>query len=589
MLIKDASAPDDLRGDDLRGDDLRAESRGRDRAGPAGHNRAEADVDAVRKDASVEAALAAAGAAIALRRAPRARVLLLIALVTGAITHGYHLFEYPLYITDEGVYVQRAWAVIREGALSPYTYNYDHAPAGWLAIAAWISLLPRQFQTFGAAENAGRAFMLLIHLASVFLLFQLTRRLGGGPTAAFVAAFFFNFSPLAVFYQRQVLLDTLMVFWVLVSLYLATSPGRRVLTPMLAGLTFGVSVLTKENAIFFIPALGYLLYGQVRAQLNRRFALGLSGFLAVAAISTYFLYAVLKNELLPAQLDFNLSTPPTGHVALLYTLWEQLHRNQGSLLDRSSPVWQFSLGAWLPKDAFLLVAGAVAAAYNLARGLRDRQRNRGELVAGLLAGGYMLYLARGSVILEFYVVPLVPFLALNLGLVASRLVPLAAGRSSAAQGAVLALLFVTLLSPVGGYLLVRDTAGHIVPHDLYTLDLTSLQTQQLQYIRDHIPPDSRIIMDEEFWVDLHDVRPYYKFAHSHFEATGDPDVRDKLFHQSWENVDYFVMSNKMRVTMQQLNTDGRYNWIFDALDHHARRIWTLQRGGIELEVWQVQH
>jgi hypothetical protein len=210
-------------------------------------------------------------------------------------------------------------------------------------------------------------------------------------------------------------------------------------------------------------------------------------------------------------------------------------------------------------------------------------------VAGLLACGYMLYLARGSVILEFYVVPLVPFLALNLGLVASRLVPLAAGRSSAAQGAVLALLFVTLLSPVGGYLLVRDTAGQIVPHDLYTLDLTSLQTHQLQYIRDHIPPDSRIIMDEEFWVDLHDVRPYYKFAHSHFEATGDPDVRDKLFHQSWENVDYFVMSNKMRVTMQQLNTDGRYNWIFDALDHHARRIWTLQRGGIELEVWQVQH
>ena len=534
--------------------------------------------------------LAGAPARAGTRWATPDRILLVVAIVSGALTHGYNLFQYPLYITDEGVYIQRAWAVIREAALSPYTYNYDHAPAGWLAIAAWVSLLPHQFETFGSAENVGRVLMLLVHLANVYLLFQVTRRLSGNLTAAFVATFFFNFSPLAIFYQREVVLDNLMVFWVLLSVYLATSPTRRVLLPMLSGLAFGIAVLTKENAIFFIPALGNLFYAQFRGQLNRRFALGLSAFLVLSVVSLYFLYAVLKGELLPAHLDFNLNTPPAGHVSLVYTLWQQLHRNQGSLLDRHSLVWQFSLGAWLPKDAFLLAAGTASAAFNVARGFLDRKwrrGHRGDLIAGLLAGGYLMYLARGSVILEFYVVPLVPFLAMNLGVVTSRVLPLLA-RPQLARAAILAVVCATLLSPTGGYVLVRNTAGQVALHDLYRLDLTGLQAQELQYVRRHISPDARIIMDEEFWVDLHDIRPYYKFAHSHFEATGDPDVRDKLFHRDWQNVDYLVMSNQMLVTMQQLNTNGQYNWILDAL-HHSQRIWMLQRGGIELEIWQVQH
>ncbi len=516
--------------------------------------------------------------------------LLLVALVTGAISHGYHLFQYPLYITDEGVYMQRAWAVIREGTLSPYTYNYDHAPAGWLVIAAWVSILPRQFQTFGEALNAGRVLMLLVHVASTFLLFQVTRRLSGSALAAFAATFFFNLSPLAIFYQRQVLLDNLMVFWVLVSVFLATSDDGRVLTPVLSGTAFGIAVMTKENAIFFIPALAYLLYSRVRARPNRRFAEGFATFSSVSLISLYFLYAVLKNELLPAHLDFNLNAPPTGHVALLYTIWQQLHRNQGSIFNTHSLVWLLSLGAWLPKDAFLLVVGTASTLVNFVVGVRNRTRRRGDLIAALLAGGYLLYLARGSVVLEFYVVPLIPFLAMNIGLLAARLLS-SLSRRAIVQATALAALFAMLLIPIGhsgGYVLVRDQFGHVVPHDLYKLDLTGLQAEQLAFIRQHIPPDARIIMDEEFWVDLHDIQPYYPTAHSHFEATGDPDVRDKLFARDPTNVDYIVMSNKMLVTMRQNNTTGQYDWIFQALNN-AQRIWMLQHGGIELEIWQVQH
>ena len=523
-----------------------------------------------------------------------ARILLLVSLLTGAISHGYHLFLYPLYITDEGIYMEQAWSVVREGLLSPYTYSYDHAPAGWLVIAAWVSILPHQFEVFGNAINTGRVLMLLVHLASVFLLFQVTRRLSGSIIAAVVACFLFNLSPLADYYQRQVLLDNLMVFWLLLSLYLASSDDRRVLTPLFSGLVLGISVLTKENAIFFVPVVGYLLYSKVRQQYNYRFALSFWLFGAFSIMSLYFLYAILKNELLPSHFNFNLITQPADHVSLLYTIWWQLHRSQGGILDLHSNFWTFSLGAWLPKDTFLLVGGAVATLFNLFIALRDRKGNRGELVASLLALSYTFYLMRGSVMLEFYVVPLVPFLALNIGMLASRILRSVVPESRRvpflsriARSAILAIGFAALLLPLGGYVQVHDQYGKVVPHDLYKLPLTTLQAQQLAFIRHNIPPSARIVMDDDLWVELHEVQPYYPFAHSHWKAAGDPAVRDKLFARNWQNIDYIVMSNKMLLAMQQNNTDGGENYMLEALQH-SKPIWQLTRGDISLAIYQVQ-
>ncbi len=523
---------------------------------------------------------------------PSHRLLLWAALATGALMHGFHLFVYPLYITDEGIYMEQAWSVLREGRLSPYTYFYDHAPAGWLVIAGWVAILPHQFEAFGNAINSGRVLMLLVHVVSVFLLFQTTYRLSHSTVAAVIATFLFNFSPLAIFYQREVLLDNLMVFWVLLSLYLATSEKHQVFMPLLSGLALGIGVLTKENAIFFIPSIAYLLYRNVRPRRSYRFGLGFWYVTLAGLISTYLLFAVLKNELLPTNLDFDLNNPPADHVSLLFEMWFQLHRSQGSLFDPNSLVWQFSLGTWLPKDPFILVAGSLAMAINLVRGWRTRAREPGMLVAAGLAAAYEFYLLRGSVMLQFYVVPLLPFLAMNIGILGSRLLDGLAGssrlnlRSAAAQTAIVATCFAMLLSPVGGYFLNHDAQGKIVPHDLYKLPQTFMETEQIAFIRQNIPPDARIVMDDDIWVDLHDVPPYYPNAHSHWKASGDPAVRDKLFQQNWQNIDYIVMSNRMKLAMEQ-NGPGE-GYILDALNNHAKQIWVLQRGDVTLEVYQVQ-
>lgn len=247
---------------------------------------------------------------------------------------------------------------------------------------------------------------------------------------------------------------------------------------------------------------------------------------------------------------------------------------------------------WLFRDTFILVAGLVSMVINLFIGLQNRQQNRGYLIVALLAAGYAFYIARGSVVLEFYIVPLIPFLAMNLGMFASFILsPLRKSKehmfSLAAQGVFAIALIGILISPTGKYFFVKDEFGKTVPHDLYKLPVTYMEREQEAFIRQHIPPNAKIIIDDELWVDLHDVAPYYKYAHSHWKAASDPDVRNKIFHNNWQDIDYIVMSNKMLQAMQLNNGDGSENYILQALQN-SQRIWDLKRGDIELQIYQVQ-
>ncbi|HEX2987644.1 MAG TPA: hypothetical protein VHS06_05680 [Chloroflexota bacterium] len=92
-------------------------------------------------------------------------------MVVALASHAFNMFGYPLYLGDEGIYMEQAWSVIRLGKLAPYTYFYDHAPAGWLQIALWLAILPKGAYTFGMAVASGRVLMLILHLTSVPELF----------------------------------------------------------------------------------------------------------------------------------------------------------------------------------------------------------------------------------------------------------------------------------------------------------------------------------------------------------------------------------------------------------------------------------
>jgi Dolichyl-phosphate-mannose-protein mannosyltransferase len=516
------------------------------------------------------------------------RIALAFALLSGLITHGWHLFQYPLYSTDEGIYVGRAWSVIREGQLSPTTYFYDHAPGGWLMIAAWEFLLPGHFETFGNPVNGGRVLMLLLHLASVFFLFEIARRLSGGLRAPVIATFLFNFSPLAIYYQRQVLLDNIMVFWVLLSLFLLLRHEKQLFAGMWSGVSFGIAVASKENAIFFAPTLFYLVGRQVKNDSNRQFGQMFWLFGAGTAIFSYFLFATLKGELLPPRMSFNLKHMPAGHTSLLYEIWYQIHRNQGALFQKGSFLYRM----WEPKDGVLVGLGTAAMVICLYLGWRERKQDPALLIAGTLAFEIAFYLARGSVILDFYVIPLIPLYALCIGLVADRaLRSMSAPAARVALPALAAACLVFLCLPNVGYFIVRgEHNGKFSNHlaDVYYLPLTYLQQEQIAWIRQHIPPTDKIITDEDIWVALHDVRPYYPYAQSHWNAASDPRVRDDIFHDTWQDVDYIVLSNGMENAMKLNNAGGQESWILDALENHSTEVWQAGGGGVHIAIYQVQ-
>jgi 4-amino-4-deoxy-L-arabinose transferase-like glycosyltransferase len=507
--------------------------------------------------------------------------LLVTSLVTGLFTHAYHVTRYPLILTDEGIYVQQAWSLVNEGRLSPYTYFYDHAPFGWMVMAAWSVVLPSGFHTFGNEVNTVRVLMVLVHVVSVGLLFGIVRRFSGSAVGAFVAAFVFNFSPLAIYYQRQVLLDNVMVMWLLLSVYLLARKDGRVVVVMAAGLSFGLALVTKENAVFCAPAVAYLLYQTARGRQNHRFVTRFWWTTLAVPVGAYFLFALLKNELIPTGLNFDKNNPPADHVSLLYSIWWQLNRTGPPGENLFLHLLRTS---WLPKDRLLLTAGSVAVLAVLWLWGRDRQGRPGYLVAALLALGYAVYLARGSQLLDFYVAPLVPLLAMNLGIlcghVAQRLtVPV---RSTATAG----LVAVVLILP-GAYLFHHDTQGRLQFQDLYHLDLTSIQEQQINFVLENVPPDSRIITDDDIWTALHSRQPVFPRAHSHFKASSDPDVRDKLFQSDWRNIDYVVMSNKMHEAMVGNNAGGREAWILEAVDQHSQQIAHWEQGDIQLAVYKI--
>jgi 4-amino-4-deoxy-L-arabinose transferase-like glycosyltransferase len=246
--------------------------------------------------------------------------LLLAVIGVALVSHAYNMFRYPLYLGDEGIYLEQAWAVLREGRLSPYTYFYDHAPLGWLAIAWWVVLLPGKFLTFGTAINTGRVLMLLVHLVSVLLLFKITQRLSGSLVAAIITCLIFTLSPLALYYQRMVLLDNIMVFWILVSMYAIIYDGNRLVTLLGSAVAFALAVLSKENAVFFAPVLAYMIFHSVRRTYRFRFALTGWVVTSMLVLSFYPLYAFLKSELLPPGSFDPFGVAPAEHVSLLGTI-----------------------------------------------------------------------------------------------------------------------------------------------------------------------------------------------------------------------------------------------------------------------------
>jgi len=148
-------------------------------------------------------------------------LVVIIGLGIAMAVHGINLFGFPSYQQGEGVFMSNAWAILH-GQLEPHTYNYDQTPLGWILIAGW-TVISGGFATFGNAINSGRALMLLFSFGSSLLVYLIARRLSGSRGAGLLALLLFTLSPLGITSQREVVLENIGIFWLLLSLQLVVS------------------------------------------------------------------------------------------------------------------------------------------------------------------------------------------------------------------------------------------------------------------------------------------------------------------------------------------------------------------------------
>ena len=497
-------------------------------------------------------------------------------LLVIAVGHAVNMFDYPYYEDDEGTYVAQAWAVL-QGHLAPYTYWYDHAPAGWIQIAAW-AVLTGGFHAFGTAVESSRVLMLGFHMGSTLLLYSIARRLSGSMLAAGLACALFGLSAYGIQFQRRVLLDNVATFWMLLSIWLLVGRRLSLTRVWMSAVALAVSILSKELTIFLVPAMAALVW--LRAARPVR-AFAVSGWVVLVGLvfSLYLLMALLNGELFPTG---TLLGGNSDHVSLLGTLQYQASRGKDpGVLDFGSGFWQLVLRSWVREEPMLVLGGTVSALL----ALTFIRRRPAAGIMGLLTFSLWAFLARGGEVIGFYLVPLLPLLALNLALLVAAVCQALVGtlrRWQAMPARALRQVVAPVMTAVfamgllGGYMvgLLDD------PLRAWLREPAVGQREAIDWIRASLPPGSPSVIDMYMWLD---VRPEQDDAQYYWKVEEDPAIREGIFSSDWQTVDYVI-------TTPQLLADANAQampLMHAALDHST--IVARFDTGWPVEVHQVAH
>jgi len=484
--------------------------------------------------------------ALALPRFMLRHWAVLTALAVSGFTHAYGMWSYPEFDLDEGAILSQAWAIVHLGKLDPYTYWYDHPPLGWIFLSPFTWLFAK-IGVGSSAPEGGRVVLLGINLLAVFFLFQIMHRVTRSKAAALAVALLMAVSPLALAQHRMVKLDNIATMWTLASLYLALGERPTLTRVWLSALTLGIAALTKEPLVFFFPGVAYAVAQRVEGQ-RRLFAV--TGWMAifVFTVSLYPLFATLKGELFPTG---TLLGGDSEHVSLLGALF-QSDRGDTAGNPFSALPW---LRTWWNADPFFVTAGFCAFAVNLVAAVRDRSAR----MAVLFMGPYLLFIARGGLVRDYWVVPLLPTLALNIAVAAvlaygwaRRLVLSVSPRTFAFQRP--AYLGAVAVIAVGIFLGTGSRNAYASGfRNLFGQDVTAAHAESLNWVKTNIDPSAMLIIDVTFWVDLEEARPPGQWrgiggstrvygSYHYWVADRDPAVRKGVFEEDWRNVDYVVMT-----------------------------------------------
>ncbi|MBE2271543.1 MAG: glycosyltransferase family 39 protein [Anaerolinea sp.] len=495
--------------------------------------------------------------------------LVIILVVVAIAANAQTLFQFPFIQDVEGTNLSNAWALSTSGELSPYTYTYAEPPAGSFLLVLWTRITGG-FDAFGFSTNSGRLFMLVCHLASIAFLYGITRKLTKSDTAAIIAALVFVFSPLTIGYQRRVLLENLMLPSLLASVYLIVGDRRRLTHYILSAFLFGLAVLTKFAAIGFLPAM--LIFIRMRSDsYHRNFASNMWVWLSLFLIALFPLYASMKQELFPQGWLFGGDFP---HVSLLESLADRgrdtgIFLNIGAGFGTSFTQWTDTANT--TADPILILGGLLSGVFVFLMAL-DKQNRDLRLTTYMLIG-YGLYLAVVGEVFTVDVIPLLPILAINVGIVAGAVVKLVAGQSN----------------NVFRYgFAVAATAGLMYPFItfytnravIYSTNQVSEQVEAVRWLLENTPEDAVIVTDNYAFVDLREARPNTQHF---FRIDTDPEIRYNLLSDDVCSIDYLLTTPQVYSDIQTYGLD-----LMQRTYNNSELLMTYQNNGWPVEIRQVR-
>ncbi len=499
-------------------------------------------------------------------------LFVIVGLIITGIAHALNMFNFPRYELDEGTYMASTSAILH-GQLWPYAYGYGHPPVAWMQIATWVELTGGFF-TFGNALNTGRVLMLVYALGCSLLVYLIVRRFGASRSAGMLAMLLFALSPLSITYQRQVLLDNVATFWLLLSLYLLVVGNSRLKYIVFSALALGIAFLSKEVFLLFMPVMVYAvrLY---TTQFQRKFAVVAFTYTMIAVSSGFILLAVLKGELFPTGW---LPWDHSDHLSLIGTLIGQTQRTQAQGSFASS------FSNWLYGDNVLMIGSTVATAFNLVLGWWHRK----QLLLALLTLSFWLLLVRGGVVLSFYLIPLIPLLAMNIAMMVHTL-----GKWLGKWVRFDLMRVVLMLCVIAA----------LVPYDLlhsgilFTQHPTSAQNEAITWVRQHVPHNDFIVINSYLYMDLREPGgagvsdgATYPYAHVYQNVASDPAIKNVLLANNWDRIDYIVADSEM---LSDIRADkATFKIIDDALNSSVLRAEFRAKDhdtDLVIQVFEVRH
>lgn len=435
----------------------------------------------------------------------------------------YGFSRFPKFLGDEGIYVSQAWWLVNFHKLGPYTYWYDHFPLGWLMIGLWQKLTGGPF-VFGFSLISGRLLMILLAGISNIFLFRLIYKLTKSLAIAILGAILFMLSPLSVLFHRQVLLDNIASFWLILGLYTFFNGFRKGKNIFLGSLFLSLAILSKESVLFILPIFWGAVYWLNKGR-NRSY-LFLISFLTIGFLLSLFpLLALLKGELLPG----------TGHVSFFGTLMMQAKRGGQIPFWQSEGDFLNKLLIWLRIDPFLVLVGLGSLVLNFLFKAKDKI----YLSLGLMTLFFLLFLLRGGLVLDFYIIPLIPLLVVQICLMLALL----AGEVKIGFASRLApLVFVGL----AGVLLWQGKM-------LYAVDATANQFKAVEKLQQIDDKEAVIVADNFAFLDLRldkDSRLMFRNVEWYSKAEADPEIRESKLANDPQKVNYLLVNSTMGKEME---------------------------------------